>query len=237
LPQAFEQAFQEAEVTVLELNPDSLAPARLQTLTLAKGMYQNGKTLQSALSPETYKLVDDRMRQMGMAAALFNSFEPWLVGVTIAALQLQQLGLDPALGVDKYFFDKAKQEHKEILNFETVEYQLDRIDGLSPKLQEEFLMQTLKDWDLTAKDFDELVQAWAAGDAASLEIKLFESFKEFPEIYERLITERNQNWLPQIEEFLQQDRDYLIVVGAGHLVGKDSVLQLLRARGYESEQL
>jgi uncharacterized protein YbaP (TraB family) len=237
LPEPFEKAFQEAEVTVLELNPDSLSPARLQALTLAKGMYQNGKTLQTTLSPETYKLVDRRLREMGMAAALLNNFEPWLVGVTIATLKLQQLGLDPNLGVDKYFFDKAKRDKKEILSFETAEYQLDRIDGLSPKLQEAFLLQTLKDWDLIAKEFDELVQAWTMGDAPSLEAKLFESFKEFPEIYAKLITERNRNWLPQVESYLRQDRDYLIVVGAGHLVGKDSLLQLLRAKGYQPRQL
>jgi uncharacterized protein YbaP (TraB family) len=82
-----------------------------------------------------------------------------------------------------------------------------------------------------------LVRAWAAGDTASLEAILFESFKEFQEIYARLIVERNQNWLPQIEAFLRQDRDYLLIVGAGHLVGKDSVLQLLRAKGYRPEQL
>lgn len=237
LPESFEKAFQEAEVTVLELNPDSLSPARLQGLTLAKGMYQNGKTLQTTLSPETYKLVDRRLREMGMAAALLNNFEPWLVGVTIAALKLQQLGLDPNLGVDKHFFDKAKRDKKEILSFETAEYQLDRIDGLSPKLQEAFLLQTLKDWDLIAKEFDELVQVWTMGDAPALEAKLFESFEEFPEIYAKLITERNRNWLPQVESYLRQDRDYLIVVGAGHLVGKDSLLQLLRAKGYQPEQL
>ncbi|MGH7493444.1 MAG: TraB/GumN family protein [bacterium] len=237
LPDAFEQAFQEAEIAVLELNPDSLSPARLQALTLAKGMYQNGKTLQASLAPETYKLVDDRLREMGMAAALLNNFEPWLVAVTIATLKLQQLGLDPSLGVDKHFFDKAKLDKKEILSFETVEYQLDRIDGLSPKLQEAFLLQTLKDWDLIAREFDELVQAWATGATPALEAMLFESFEEFPEVYARLIIERNQNWLPQIETFLQQERDYLLVVGAGHLVGKDSVLELLRAKGYEPEQL
>jgi len=237
LPQVFEDAFQDAAVVVLELHPDSLSPSHLQTLTLAKGMYSNGKTLKSSIAPATYQLVDDRLREMGMAAALFNNFEPWLVGIAITALKLQQLGLDPNLGVDKYFFDKAKHDGKEVLSFESVEYQLDRIDGLSPKLQEAFLQQTLKDWDLMAQELDGLVQAWSKGETQLLENRLFESFSDFPEIYTKLITERNRNWLVQIEGFLQQERNYLIVVGAGHLLGKDSVLKSLETKGYVVEQL
>jgi len=237
LPPAFDRAFAEAEAVVLELNPDSLSPARLQPLMLTKGMYAGGKTLQSSLTPETYKMAEERLREMGMGIALFNSFEPWLVALTIAVAKLQQLGLDPNLGVDKYFFEKAKQAGKEIRSFETVEYQLDRIDGLSPKNQEAFLLQTLKDWDLMAQELDALMLAWSQGDTQTLEAKLFESFEEFPEIYAKLIAERNRNWLPQIEKFLQQERDYLIVVGAGHLVGKDSLLQLLQAKGHQPQQL
>ena len=237
LPAAFEHAFQEAEVVALELNPDSLAPARLQSLLFAKGRYEEGKTLQSSLAPETYEMAGARLREMGMAIPLFNNFEPWLVAVTITVAKLQELGLDPNLGIDKHFFEKAKQAKKEVLSFETVEYQLDRIDGLSAKDQEAFLLQTLKDWQVMSEKIDELVLAWSRGDTLALQATLFESFQEFPEVYAKLLTERNRNWLPQIEGFLKQERDYLIIVGVGHLIGKDSVLQMLKARGYQPERL
>lgn len=237
LPEAFEKAFQEAEIIVLELNPDSLSPEKLQEQMLAKGAFPPGKTLQASLAPETYKLADERLREMGLAAALLNHFEPWLVGATITVMKMQQLGLDPNLGVDKHFFDKARQAQKEILAFETAAEQIDRIDGLSLKQQEAFLLQTLKDWELIGEKLEELLRAWSQGEIQSLESRLFESFEDFPEIYARLIKERNQNWLPRIMEYLTHDRDYLIIVGVGHLIGKDSVLQMLQERGHQIRQL
>jgi uncharacterized protein YbaP (TraB family) len=61
--------------------------------------------------------------------------------------------------------------------------------------------------------------------------------REYPQLYSKLILERNQRWLPQIEAMIKQGDNALIVVGAAHLVGKDGVIQLLKQRGYLVEQL
>ena len=61
--------------------------------------------------------------------------------------------------------------------------------------------------------------------------------KEFPELYQRLIVERNRAWLPKIESFLSQNENYLVVVGAGHLAGKNGLIEMLKAKSYTVEQL
>ena len=48
---------------------------------------------------------------------------------------------------------------------------------------------------------------------------------------------RNRKWMTTIEPLLQKEDDYLIVVGAGHLVGQDSILQLLQAKGHRPKRL
>src|SRR5262249_16854306 len=105
----------------------------------------------------------------------------------------------------------------------------------SPGLQEDFVRQTLKELDQAEQEMNKLITAWTSGDTKTLEA-ILES-DPYPEIRDRLVTERNRNWVPKIEEFLQQDANYLVVVGALHLVGKDGVIERLRAKGYVPEQM
>ena len=150
---------------------------------------------------------------------------------------MQTLGFDPRHGVDRYYFDKGKQAGKEIRALETVEYQLDRFDGMSDRLQEEFLLQTLEDLDEMEEEIEELVQAWSRGEAKVLAELMQESFKDYPGLYRRLIVERNKNWLLEIDPILDRPGTTLLVVGALHLVGPESVVALLEKQGYTVKQL
>jgi uncharacterized protein YbaP (TraB family) len=59
--------------------------------------------------------------------------------------------------------------------------------------------------------------------------------KDYPELYQQVLVERNNNWLPQIEAFLKTPETELILVGALHLAGNDGLLAQLRQRGYKVE--
>jgi uncharacterized protein YbaP (TraB family) len=106
---------------------------------------------------------------------------------------------------------------------------------LPPKTQEAALLQTLKELDMMEKEFDAIVQAWKIGDTKRLEDSLLESFKEYPEVYQKIVSERNKNWIPKIEESLKRRGKTMLVVGAAHLVGTDGVVELLRNKGYVVE--
>jgi uncharacterized protein YbaP (TraB family) len=99
------------------------------------------------------------------------------------------------------------------------------------------LRQSLKEMDLLDKGLEQIVRAWSAGDVQSLEALLLNSMREYPAVYQRIIVDRNRRWLPEIEKMIEQGESTLIVVGAGHLVGKDGVVELLKARGYTLEQM
>jgi uncharacterized protein len=162
--------------------------------------------------------------------------KPWLVAITLMGPTLQAAGFKADLGVDKHFFDRAKQAGLKRRSLETLAYQIDRFDELSPKLQEEMLVSGMKDLDTQVANVTEMAQQWAAGDVKALEKSLLLSFSDSRELYDRLLVERNRNWVPHVEACLQQKAGCFVVVGAAHLVGPDGLPALLAGKGYKVTQ-
>ncbi len=102
--------------------------------------------------------------------------------------------------------------------------------------QKSFLTQTLKDLDISAQLADDMMEAWQNGEADDLYALLFKSFEDHPGIEDRLLTRRNEDWLPQIEKWLKTPKITMVIVGAGHLVGPEGLVELLKQKGYEVKQ-
>ena len=237
LNKAIENAYQDAQSLVLEINLDEASSSEAQSLMLSKGLYPAGHTLGESLSQQTFELVKKKTEELGLDFQQVNRLRPWLVTITLAAMQLEQLGYDPKFGIDKHFFDKAKRDKKETLNLESIDYQVNLLESMSPRNQEAALLESIKELDLFKKDFEEIVIAWSSAEIKKLDELLLESFKEYPELLSQLIVQRNQNWVPKIEEFLRRKENVLVVVGAAHLVGNNGVIELLKQKGFVVEQL
>jgi uncharacterized protein len=232
---AFERAFQASDLLVEEIDLSEGDLMTVGPMLLTKGMYQDGRTFDRAVSKETVALVNKRLNNP-MAAELVRNMKPWMVMLMLTALQVQQAGLDVNLWLDKYFFDKAKAAGKPVLGLETAESQIDRFDKMPEPLQEQLLRSTLADLDAQSRELTTIVAAWQRGDAAGLEKTLLNGFKQYPAAYNSLIVERNNNWVPQLEKCLARTSPCLVVVGAAHLVGPDGLLALLQKKGYTIEQ-
>jgi uncharacterized protein YbaP (TraB family) len=150
--------------------------------------------------------------------------------VALTASELTKAGFDSDLGIDKHFFDRAKSAAMPRRALETVAYQFDRLDGLAGSMQEESLKAMLADIDTQASNVEKLAGAWRKGDTATVEQLLHEGFSESPAIAERLLFERNRNWVAPVEACLSEGARCFVVVGAAHLVGPNSLVQLLRDR-------
>ena len=61
---------------------------------------------------------------------------------------------------------------------------------------------------------------------------MIEEEKSSPEVYQAVYFDRNMKWLPQIESFMGQKENYLVIVGVGHLVGEDGLVKLLADKGH-----
>lgn len=162
--------------------------------------------------------------------------KPWFCALTLTVLEFEKLGFLPEYGLDEYFYAMARKDKKTIIPLESVEFQLSLFFSQSNKEQEDFLNQTLTDLTLTDDLADELEKAWKTGDDKKLHGLIARSFTGYPKQYERLVLQRNGNWIPILEKKLKSNDLTLAIVGAGHLVGPGSVVDLLRKKGYKVVQ-
>ncbi len=230
------KAFSASKTLVEEVDFDEMNDPAQMMNALGKAMLTDGRTLEQIVAPSTFAEVSKRAEKAGLPMMAIQRMKPWLVAITLMGPTLQAAGFKTELGVDKHFFDRAKVAGLKRQSLETLVYQIDRFDQLSPKLQEDMLISSLKDLDTQVGNLSEMAKQWAAGDVKSLEKSLLVSFDESRELYDRLLVERNRNWVPHVETCLQQNAGCFIVVGAAHLVGPDGLPTLLAKKGYKVTQ-
>jgi uncharacterized protein YbaP (TraB family) len=229
-------AFAASRTLVEELDLDEMNDPAQMMSAISKAMLADGRTLDQVVAPSTFVEVSKRAEKAGLPMIALQRMKPWLVAITLMGPTLQAAGFTAELGIDKHFFDRAKEAGLKRQALETLAYQLDRFDQLSPRLQEDMLISSMKDLDTQVGNVKELAQQWAAGDVKALEASLLVSFEGSRELYDRLLVERNHNWVPHVETCLQQNAGCFIVVGAAHLVGPDGLPTLLAAKGYKVTQ-
>jgi uncharacterized protein YbaP (TraB family) len=237
LPDAITRALDEADVIIMELDLSSLDPLRLQSVMMSKAIDPAGRSLEDLLGGQSYRRARDLAAAVDIDLATMRQYEPWYAALQVTQLRLMQLGFDGSLGVETHLLLQAIQQGKEIGGLETLEAQLDSMDSLPPRAQQEFLLVTLEDAADAGEKLDGIIAAWKSGDSASLEENLLEELSDHTELYDQLIVQRNRNWTKSIAEFANDNKDYLVVVGALHLVGNDSVLKMLDEKGFRSRQI
>jgi uncharacterized protein YbaP (TraB family) len=193
--------------------------------------------LDRVVSAETFSGVSRRLGELGLPVEPLKRFKPWALALTLEAMEWQKAGFDADLGLDKHFYDLARTQGKQVQGLETLAFQISRFDGMSNDLQDRLLAQTLKELERTKAAFTAIADAWKAGDTATIEQLVLQDLKAEPQMYDRLLVERNRTWLPMIEALFSRPRPAFVVVGAAHLVGPDGLLRMLASRGYEVAQM
>jgi uncharacterized protein YbaP (TraB family) len=237
LPAPIEAAFTNARIVAFETDIGAMQGPETQLQLLSKATLPQGQTLRDQLSPSLYTRFTNQLEQTGLPAAMVASLKPAVAAMALEAVELQKLGYDPEYGLDKHFYNRARKAGKQVVPLETVEFQIGLLTGLSKEEGELVVKTTLEEIDKTKTEVRELLKAWQTGDADALEKMLNEASREAPAIFKRLVTDRNERWLPQIEAWLRDDSDVIVIVGAGHLVGKEGVVELLRKKGFKVTQL
>ena len=237
LAQPIQAAFQEAENVVFEVDFTALSSQETAAIVHQKALPDSdAERLQAALSPESYALAQDAAAEVGIPLENFNNLEPWFFSITLTVLKLMQLGFSGEYGVDAFLFQQAVNTGKEIIALETVAEQMGIFDDLPVATQNALVEQTIAELESLETSFNDIRTAWKIGDVDTMETLILSELEAYPEVQTALFTRRNQNWLTQITPMLNQTEDYLVVVGAGHLVGETGLVQQLQASGYTLEQ-
>ena len=237
LQPALDAAYKDSDLLVEEVDMAELTDPTGQLALLGKAMLPSATPLDKVISAQTYALLAKRAETLGLPLEPFKMLKPWMVALTLVQMEWQQAGFDPQLGLDKHFYDQAKADGKATQGLETAEYQISRLDGLTMDQQDKLLAESLKELDDEKANMKKLVDAWRSGDAATVEKIVLADLKTEPVLYQRLLVERNRNWMPKIEALFARPKHALVVVGAAHLVGPDGLIAALKAKGYTVEQL
>jgi hypothetical protein len=234
-----EAAFKESSELWLELaetGDEAASNAAMQRLIPEFGL-DLARPLSTKLNATDQKRVAAAAARLGVPAAQLEPLRPWLAALTFAVVPLQQSGYDPKLGVDPLLAAAARAQNKPIKAFESIEQQIRFFADLPPEVELQMLRKTLDEVEKNPATLDALSSAWAMGDEVRFE-RLFvdELKKESPEFYKVILADRNTAWAEAIAERLKGSGVSFVAVGAGHLVGPDSVQNRLQALGVKAER-
>jgi uncharacterized protein len=235
LPPSVDALIERADLIVMELDLDDVDAAAQQRTILTTAMLPQGTVVADVVDADVYRLVVETTDELGIDVALLERFEPWFLAITLLDQGLRRLGFQGEQGVEQHVLQQSQRSGKEIVGLETLGFQIGIFDSLPPAQQQAMLEQTLAELDEAATALDDMVAAWRDGELESLSAELLGEFDEFPGLYDTLVKKRNNAWVPTLERMLADGRRHLVVVGALHLVGPDSVVELLRSRGLEVE--
>jgi uncharacterized protein YbaP (TraB family) len=231
---AVDHALDAADTLVLEIAPEDMDPVGLASLSLERGHYADGRTLDQVVSPETWQLLEQRVAEYGLAVQSFRPMEPWFALLTLQMIALEREGYAIEHGVESQLAENAQEDGKPTQGLETPEEQLAVFDELPPDLQErqlrEFLEQRGGEGDLSL-----LLDAWRKGDDARLEQELFGELAHDPSLapyYELFYFDRNARMARGIAERVDAGGRWFVAVGAGHVVGARGIPSLLAQHGY-----
>lgn len=221
-------AFDRSDELVMEvLEPD---PSKMAAIVTRLAVNADGPGIISRMTPEEKGRYLKALSDMGLPAATMDQLDPWMVAITLSVAPLERLGYDQNIGVEKTLEKEARAAGKMLTGLETAEQQLGYFDTLPEKAQLVYLNTTVAELPKVESEFNLLLRNWAEGKPDALAEQMNASLEATPELAKALLFDRNARWADWIVKRLEQPGTVFLAVGAGHLAGKDSVIDMLGQR-------
>ena len=236
-PKTYDTVYEDSEELVFEIDMKEMNAPDAAIKMRQMGTLPTGKTLGDHLSQETLAALDGYLKANNLPAGMFNQLTPGMVYLTLGSMEALRQGARPDLGIEMQFHKKAEKDGKPGSGLETTAYQMSRFNELDVETLNELIKETIEASDQNEDTLNSIIEAWKSGDAERLQKLVHDEMAERPAVLEILLVERNQNWIPVIEEKLAGDKNVMFIVGAAHLVGEGSVVQLLEDKGHKLVQL
>ena len=232
-----EQAFANADALVVEVDVSGDKGERIKALFRERGTLPAGQRLQDHLSDESLAALDAYLAERNLPLELFESLRPGLVVLTLSSLRLEELGLDARLGIEQHFLRQLAGEQR-VIELESAEQQVELL--LDFPEADQLMARNLRELEQAEDTLQPLYTAWLAGDLDELDRLLLREERaanpQFEPIYERLYDERNRDMTRKISDLMTQEGQFFVIVGAGHLVGEQGIIQLLERAGFSPQR-
>jgi hypothetical protein len=207
----------------------------MQQLVMEHGLAPD-RPLSERLDEALYARFSETADALGLPAAQLDAMRPWLASLTLSNVALARAGFSAEAGVETRLRERVDDQRLRAL--ETAAGQIRMLADLPEPMQVALLESTLEDVDGFTEELRALAEDWARGDVSGMKALLVEEMAvEYPALYDAVFTQRNRRWVDIIEDELAGSGTDFIAVGAGHLVGGDSVVEMLRERGYQVQRI
>ncbi|HZC35109.1 MAG TPA: TraB/GumN family protein [Chthoniobacterales bacterium] len=233
---ALEHAFADSQRVAFEVDIGRATGGRVRQAFSQVGTYHDGDDLSHHVSPLTLQIVKLACAELGVSYEKAKRFKPSLLAELMTLRYTELAGFREELGVDIYFYQRAKALKKPIFGLETISDQANVLVQ-NEKQGEQHLLFTIGSLPEYKIALGQMVEAWRKGQVDVLDQFLNQDERNDPEMFNRMFAKRNARWLPQIEKLTHQNYNCLVIVGAGHLVGSHGLIETLRQRGYRVDQL
>jgi uncharacterized protein YbaP (TraB family) len=205
----------------------------MASIGFAKGL----PPLSERVSPDKKAALAAAIKKSGIPPMVFDQMKTWTAGFTLLSVQFRDMGLKGADGVEAVLRNSFTTEGKPIGELETNIEQLGFFDTLPEPAQRALLEGALGERQGMDKEFAGMLDSWARGDVKGIARTFDRDLAASPELQQALIQRRNANWTKWIEQRLAEPGSVMVAVGAGHLAGKQSVIEMLRKQGLRVRQI
>lgn len=238
--------FNEADKLFVEAN---ILDPNITNITLDSLYYKDGTMLKDVIGDELYKDIKTYMDSLGVSEEVYKHLKPWAVTLQIQNLNFMSDAteqLSPIYGIDMYFILNAMKQGKEIVELEGAKYQYDVFDSMEVEKQKEILKDMLNslgkekvtEENKGLEEVLKMLEYWKSGDESLKELVTVsqESSDGFMDI---LLGDRDKKMAEKIDKLVNEstDKTYFIVVGAAHYLGDNTILDILKDKGYEIRSL
>jgi len=236
---AVKKALADTTITVTEADTSSdKAKQQLQMLVAQYGLNPPGTSLSQILGDERASTFNTLAQSVGLDPNMLQPLRPWLALLSVTQAAYAGYGFNPELGVEAVILEQASADGDTIETLETLERQIKALSGLEDNGLMEFVDVSLEQFEDLEAQINEGVEAWMSGDVEHLDESLIATTRvESPRAFELIFASRNREWIGTIMDYLDGDTDTFIAVGTGHLVGEDSVIDLLAKKGIEAKRV
>ncbi len=223
---SLKSAFNNSNEVYMELDMDD--PSTLLSGMLLMNM-NNGKKLQDLFKPEEYKRLDTYFNDsLNTSLSLFQRMKPAFLE---SMLYTKMIPCKTISGVEEELMKLAKDDKKEIQGLETMAFQASVFDSIPYEDQAKELLKTVDSMDAYKLYFDTMIMVYKSQRLNEIEALFSKSEFGMEENQDLLLNNRNKNWVKQLKDIMKKERVF-IAVGAGHLVGEQGLIALLRKEGY-----
>jgi uncharacterized protein YbaP (TraB family) len=234
-PTALTRAVRDADDIWFELPVDAATQTETARLAGRMGVLPPGQSLFKRLTPKDGAQLLAVAKVYNTDPALLDHLQPWMAEIVLAAAAYTRSGAEGADGVEQALA-AAVPATAQRRAFETPAEQLSMFAAGPFDEQVASLRETLQEMQDKPDEFAILLRAWLAGDVAALDHEAIAPLRHAsPGLFKRLVSDRNARWAAVLDQRLKGHGRTVVVVGVGHLIGKGSVPDRLRALGYQVE--